>query len=418
MMGPQVSAKNGRPVVDRANSRDLTVREIVTACHDTTIDQGLAALSIDGLDRTTLEPILTYCAEKRCVADDVACPGCRRDVERKGWASLDDLLKAHSETIAAETGLTIRGQGREPLTVKSFEYLAATWRGEEGWFEARRVIRKLRHGVRTKAEPRSRATAAETAPAIILVEPQLPDNIGMVARAMANFGLDRLRLVNPRDGWPNERAQIAASGATFIVEEAVAYPTLSAAMADLNWVAATTARQRDLVKPVLTPEQAVAEMLVRTARGQRCGLLFGRERNGLETSEIAAADAIVMAPVDPDFASLNLAQAVLLLAYEWIKARGAGTLGRVTTYETPVEAGLSLGDRTPATKEQLDGFLAQLEGELDRSGFLKVAHKRPVFMQNLRSTVTRLGATEQEIRTMRGIVKALSHGKGPKGGLP
>ena len=145
------------------------------------------------------------------------------------------------------------------------------------------------------------------------MEPQLADNIGMVARACANFGLDDLRLVNPRDGWPNEKARIAASGANYIIDDAQRFATLDESIADLNWVAATTARQRDLRKPVLTPEQAIAEMRTRIGRGERCGILFGRERNGLETTEVANADALIMIPVNSRFASLNLAQAVLLI---------------------------------------------------------------------------------------------------------
>jgi tRNA/rRNA methyltransferase len=229
----------------------------------------------------------------------------------------------------------------------------------------------------------------------------------MTARAMANFGLTELRLVAPRDGWPNEKARIAASGANFIVDAAQAYPTLKDGLAGLNWVGATTARQRDLAKPVLTPEQAVAEMHRRIGQGERCGILFGPERNGLETEEIAVADAAVMAPVNPNFASLNLAQAALLISYEWMKRANSGTLGRVTTYEAPVEPGLRTRGSPPATREELIGFFEQLEGELDRGGFFTAPEKRPSVVQNLRSMFVRTGATEQEIRTLRGIVKAL-----------
>jgi tRNA/rRNA methyltransferase len=182
-------------------------------------------------------------------------------------------------------------------------------------------------------------------------------------------------------------------------------------MAGLNWVCATTARQRDLAKPVLTPEQAVAEMRRRIAEGQRCGILFGPERNGLETEEIANADAAVMAPVNPNFASLNLAQAALLMSYEWMKSGTAGTLGRVTTYERPVEPGLRTRGSPPATKEELLGFFEQLETELEAQGFFTPPEKRPNMVQNMRTMFTRMEATEQEIRTLRGIVKALVHAK-------
>jgi tRNA/rRNA methyltransferase len=234
----------------------------------------------------------------------------------------------------------------------------------------------------------------------------------MVARAMANFGLEHLRLVAPRDGWPNEKARIAASGANFIIDGAEAFPAFEPAMAGLNWVGATTARQRDLAKPVLTPEQAVAEMRRRLAEGQRCGIVFGPERNGLETGEVANADAIVMAPVNPSFASLNLAQAVLLVSYEWMKQTGGGALGRVTTYEAPIAPGLRTRGSPPAAREDLIAFFEHLEGELDAGGFFTAPDKRPSVVQNLRSMFVRAGATEQEIRTLRGIVKALAHPKG------
>jgi tRNA/rRNA methyltransferase len=253
---------------------------------------------------------------------------------------------------------------------------------------------------------------------MILVRPQLADNIGMVARAMANFGLEQLRLVAPRDGWPNEKARIAASGANFIIDGAEAFPDFEAALAGLNWVCATTARQRDLAKPVLTPEQAVQEVLGRLAAGQRCGIVFGPERNGLETSEVANADAVVMAPVNPSFASLNLAQAALLLGYEWMKQAGSGTLGRVTTYEAALQPGLRTRGSPPASKEELTAFFAHLEGELEACGFFTSPEKRPSVVQNLRSMFTRMGATEQEIRTLRGIVKALAHPKGSTGRVP
>jgi tRNA/rRNA methyltransferase len=239
----------------------------------------------------------------------------------------------------------------------------------------------------------------------------LADNIGMVARAMANFGLEDLRLVDPRDGWPNEKARVAASGANFVIDGADASATLDAALMGLNWVCATTARQRDLAKPVLTPEQAVAEMRRRLAEGQRCGILFGPERNGLETEEVANADAVVMAPVSSNFASLNLAQAVLLISYEWMKQSGQGSIGRVTTYEEPLQPGLRTRGSPPASKDELLAFFAHIERELEHNGFFNPPEKRPSMVQNMRTMFTRMGATQQEIRTLRGIVKALVHPK-------
>ena len=178
---------------------------------------------------------------------------------------------------------------------------------------------------------------------------------------------------------------------------------------------ATTARQRDLAKPVLTPEQAVAEMRRRIGEGQRCGILFGPERNGLETEEVANADAAVMAPVNPNFASLNLAQAVLLMGYEWMKQTGAGTLGRVTTYEAPLQPGLQHARLAAGDQGGADRLLRAAGGRARQAaGFFTAPEKRPSMVQNMRTMFTRMGATEQEIRTLRGIVKALVHGKRPR----
>jgi tRNA/rRNA methyltransferase len=394
-----------------ANS-ETTVAAVVHACHETTIDRGLAALAVPGLDRATLEPVLTYCAEMRCEADGATCPGCKRRTEAQGIHSLDDFIARHKEIIVGDGAVRLVGQGEGVLHTPALAALEKTWSGENYWFWARRVLRKLRHGIRRAHISGQALTGPGETPVVILVEPQLADNIGMVARAMANFGLDELRLVGPRDGWPNEKARIAASGANYIIEDAVDYSTLEAAVGDLNWVVATTARQRPLRKPVLTPDEAAAEMRQRAARGERCGVLFGRERNGLETGEIANADAIVMIPVNSRFASLNLAQAVLILGYVWMQGSGAGSLGRVTTYETPLQRGLNLGADRPATKVELIGLFEHLEAELDRLGFFNPSHKRPTVVQNLRTMFSRMAATEQEVRTLRGIVATLANGKG------
>jgi len=400
-----------RPVPRLAGSR-VAVAEVVHACHELTIDDGVARLGIAGLDRTTLEPILTYCAEERCIADGASCPGCRRRTELQGLATLDQFIARHREIVVGDGTIRLAGSGEGILHVDSVEAIAKTWSGEKYWYWARRVLRKLRHGIR-RAHLRGEAFAGEgETPAILLMEPQLADNVGMVARAMANFGLDCLRLIAPRDGWPNEKARIAASGANYVIDDAAAFPTLSEAVADLNWLAATTARQRDLRKPIMTPAEAVAEMRTRIARGERCGILFGRERNGLETSEVANADALVMIPVNSRFASLNLAQAVLILGYEWMKVSEGQSLGRVTTYEVPVAAGLNLGESRPATKDELLGFFGQLEEELERLGFFNPPHRRNTVVQNVRTMFSRMGATEQEVRTLRGIVATLAKGKG------
>jgi tRNA/rRNA methyltransferase len=390
----------------------LPVAAIVHACHEKTIDQGLAVLGAPGLNRETLEPVLTYCAELRCEADQASCPGCKRRTELKGIRTLQDFIARQGEIVVGDGAVRLKGQGTSRITTPALEALEKTWSGENYWFWARRVIRKLRHGIRrAHIQGQAFAPPGET-PAVLLMEPQLADNIGMVARAMANFGLDELRLVNPRDGWPNEKARIAASGANYVVDDARSYATFESALGDLNWVAATTARQRDLRKPVMTPVEAVTELRRRIAAGERCGILFGRERNGLETDEVAMADAIVMIPVNSRFASLNLAQSVLILGYEWMRAGNAATLGRVTTYETPVSPGLNVGQSRPATKEEMLGFFEHLETELDRLGFFHPPHKRQTMVRNLRSLLGRMAATEQEVRTLRGVVAALSHGKG------
>lgn len=409
VISPTVTIRDAVPVLE---GDDTPVSRVVHACHQTSIDDALAALAIPGLSRETLDPVLVYCAELRCEAVKATCPGCKKRTEAEGIHSLDDFIASHKEIIVGDGAVRLQGRGEKTLATPALAALERTWSGENYWFWARRVIRKLRHGIRRahiKGEP---AAGDGQTPAVILMEPQLPDNIGMVARAMSNFGLDELRLINPRDGWPNEKARIAASGANYVIDDAAAYPSLESSVSDLTWLAATTARQRDLRKPVMTPEEVVAEMRRRISEGQRCGILFGRERSGLETDEVANADALVMIPVNSRFASLNLAQAVLILGYEWMRAGGDASLGRVTTYETPLQSGLYMGRQLPASREELFGFFEHLEGELDRLGFFNPEHKRPTVVQNVRSMILRMGATGQEVRTLRGIVATLANGKG------
>lgn len=241
------------------------------------------------------------------------------------------------------------------------------------------------------------------APAIILVEPQLGDNIGAAARAMANFGLGDLRIVAPRDGWPNEAARSYAANALSVVDDAKVFPDLKTAVADLHYVIATTARRRDMNKPVLEPEDAAQQMVARTKARQNCGVLFGKERSGLENDDIAIADVIVSAPVIAAFASINLAQAVLLIAYEWRKALLSGT---ASLAEIPDYAGQA--GSTPATQDELLGFFEHLERELDASGFLRPPEKRPKMVRGIRNMFKRIGATDQEVRTLRGIVASLT----------
>ena len=240
--------------------------------------------------------------------------------------------------------------------------------------------------------------AAAGGPAIILVEPQLGENIGMTARAMANFGLSRLRLVSPRDGWPSETANKAASGADGVIEGAQVFSTLEAAVADLGLVYATTARDRDMTKPVVGPKAAVGAILKRQLSSEDAGVLFGRERWGLTNEEIALADEILTYPVNPAFASLNIAQAVLLFGYEWFVGFHAAE------DEGPERAGA-----VPlAEKAELFNLFEHLESELDQGGFLKPVEKRPKMVQNLRNILHRASLTSQDVRTLRGVIVALT----------
>jgi tRNA/rRNA methyltransferase len=260
------------------------------------------------------------------------------------------------------------------------------------------------------------AAAAVTPPAIILVNPQLGENIGFAARAMANFGLTDLRLVTPRDGWPNDKAHAAAAGAAFVVEQATVYDSVEQAVGELNFVLATTARPREMVKAVLSPESAGRELRRRRDSAERTGVLFGPERSGLDNDTIALADAILTAPVSPGFASLSLPQAVLVFGYEWLKAEDAAPpLGRATEFDGPATEGIAFPDTRPATRAELLGLFDHLEGELDRTGFLYPPEKRPSMVRAIRNMFHRMTATEQDVRTWRGIVASLS-GHRPGGG--
>jgi len=254
-------------------------------------------------------------------------------------------------------------------------------------------------------------------PAIILVEPQLGENIGAAARAMANFGLRELRLVKPRDGWPNDAARASAALAGEIIDRATLYGSVADAIVDLNYLAATTARSRFLAKPVLAPDGAAAALFERHAAGLRCGILFGKERTGLENSDVSLADVIVTAPVDPGFASLNLAQSVLLFAYEWRKLVNPESLGR-SLPDAPKGAGQRFKASRPAERHELIGFFEHLERELDACGFLFPPEKRDTMVNNIRTMFTRMAPTEQEVRTLRGIVANLRRGPWKGTGSP
>lgn len=255
---------------------------------------------------------------------------------------------------------------------------------------------------------KTRAIDFGPAPCVVLVNPQLGENIGMAARAMANFGLFELALVEPREGWDRERAVAAASGAFETVEKATVYNALPDALQGKHYVYATTARPRGMTKDVMTPEQAGIDMRARVARGEKVVLMFGRERTGLNNEEVSLADMIVTAPVNPAYASLNIAQAVLLMGYEWFKHE-ATSLGQSTPELAALSGpGLQMPDTQPATKEELYGFYDHLEGELETAGFFKTKEKQPGIMRNIRNIFARTTVSAQEISTLRGIVSSLT----------
>jgi len=238
-----------------------------------------------------------------------------------------------------------------------------------------------------------------TAPVVILVEPQLGENIGMVARAMANFGLSELRLVNPRDGWPNANARATASRADHVIDGVTVFATLAEAVADLNYVSATTARPRDNFKPVLGPVEAGRVLRVRSRKSERIGILFGRERFGLYNEEIALADEIVTFPINPEFSSLNIAQAVLLMSYEWMKSG----------LESETDTAFSGPEIRPAEKRHIHGFLDHLEAALDARGYFRPPPKKPKMLDNVRAVFTRPGFAESEIKVLRGVLASLDY---------
>jgi tRNA/rRNA methyltransferase len=240
----------------------------------------------------------------------------------------------------------------------------------------------------------------EGGPVVVLVEPQLGENIGSAVRAMGNFGLSRLRLVNPREGWPNPKAVTFASGADRILENAEVFPDLRAALADLNFVAAATARERGMQKSVLGADAVATEAVARIAGGENVGFVFGRERTGLYTEEVSLADVILTLPVNPAFASLNLGMAVAVVAYEWFKLASGGAL----PFQQP--------DRYPiADKADLLAFFDHVEKELDEALFFRSPEKKPVTIRNIRNIFHRVGLTRQDIATLHGMVAALVEGR-------
>ena len=240
--------------------------------------------------------------------------------------------------------------------------------------------------------------AKTTQPAIVLVEPQLGENIGTAARAMANFGLSDLRLVNPRQGWPSDKARSAASRADHVIDGTRVLGSVNEAIADLGFVFATTARAREVAKPVIGPRPAVDKVRGLLAAGTGVGFLFGRERTGLTNEEVSLADEIVTLPVEPDFSSLNIAQSVLIVAYEW-RLSGLGDEAAALPFD---------GDPPPpANKAELIHLFEHLEAALDAAGFFRPPEKRTHMMLALRAMLQRAGLTDQEVRTLRGAIASL-----------
>lgn len=249
-----------------------------------------------------------------------------------------------------------------------------------------------------KAARAADRTAA--APVVVLCRTQLGENVGTTARAMLNFGLTELRLVSPECGWPNAKAVAACSGAYPVLNGIELFATVEEAVADLHHVFATTARARELKKPILTAEAAVLQAREAMAGERRVGFLFGAERTGLTNEELLLADAVLSIPLNPDFSSLNLAQAVLLLSYEWFKSADATPAVRAPRKE---------GE--PATKAEVDGLLGQLVDSLDVVDFFKSADRRQGLVRTIKVMIERRSWTRPEVHLFRGIVKELSQGR-------
>jgi tRNA/rRNA methyltransferase len=237
-------------------------------------------------------------------------------------------------------------------------------------------------------------------PVVILVQPQMGENIGAAARAMLNFGLSELRLVNPRDGWPNERAVAMASRADSILENVMVFESTEDAIADLHHVYAATARPRDMIKPVVTPRQAATEIRQSSAHEQRTGILFGKESRGLDSDDVSRADTILTVPLNPEFSSINLAQTVLLLAYEWYQVEDK-TPGKYLQNE-----------ERPPTKEEYSYLFKRIEDELDaREYFDRFPQRKKIIMRNMRDMFQRANLVETDIKAFQGMIKGISRPK-------
>jgi tRNA/rRNA methyltransferase len=237
-------------------------------------------------------------------------------------------------------------------------------------------------------------------PIIILVTPQMGENIGMAARAMMNCGVRQMRIVAPRDGWPNERAVAASSGALDLMPAPALFETTADAIADLQYVYATSGRLRHMVKPILTAPAAIQDTQQRIASGHKVGILFGAERTGLLNDDLALANAILNIPTNPDFASLNLSQAVMIVCYEWLRIMDKTPDRRYDTVDSP-----------PASGQEMQFLMTRLERELSDHGFFTAEHLRPTVMRNINNFLRRAEMTSQDVQTFQGIISALMGAK-------
>jgi tRNA/rRNA methyltransferase len=315
----------------------------------------------------------------------------KRPLELMWWQDVPDRTDAFSAEMRikkwskAKKEALIAGQ----LGRLSFLAIPPDERAErEGFSASLDQVPRLRSG---RAETFENTSLQFPFPIIILVRPQLGENIGKAARAMLNFGLTELRLVAPRDGWPNPSAGPAAAGADIVLENAEVFETLEEAIADCAHVYATTVRKRDQVKPVVSPEEA--GHAIRAAEG-RSAILFGAERSGLSSDDVAIARTIITVPINPEFGSLNLAQAVILIAYEWSKGQALAS---------PPLVNLD----PPGPQEELDGMIAQLDALLEPAGYYFPPERAHVDRRSLRSILTKPGWSAQEIRTLRGVLRSL-----------
>ena len=310
-----------------------------------------------------------------------------------------DEFPSRAEALAAE--LQLKGWGRpkkEALIRGDWEAVQSLARKsfDTGLRQAQPLLRTNGGDEGERQEP----VVSSPPPVIVLVRPQLGENIGKAARAMLNFGLTEMRLVSPRDGWPNPSAGPAASGADSVLADAKVFDTVADAVADCAHVYATTVRKRGITKPVVTPEAAARA--IHTAP-ERSAILFGPERSGLETDDVALARTILTVPINPEFGSLNLAQAVILVAYEWSKHQD---LASPPSADQPLP---------PAPQGELEGMLGQLDTMLEATGFFFPPHRVQVTKRTLRTLLTRPGWSSQEVRTMRGVLSALDGKKRPRG---